>query len=1562
MKKLNPIEQTNYIEKEYKKYIYSTFQIKDKIYNKLFREKLKNEEIVKGPFLNIDLPFEKGKTLKELVEEGIVNKNFLKLSDINEERPLYKHQEEALRIIMDNRNAVVTTGTGSGKTECFLYPILNTILNQIQNGQGGPGIRAMFLYPMNALVNDQMQRIRKILANYPQITFGSFTGETPEEVTSSIRSKILKESEVGILPNEILSREEIRQNPPHLLFTNYSMLEHLLLRPKDEKIFNKESTKNWRFIVLDEAHTYNGALGIELGLLLRRVAGLANEKPNFILTSATLGKGKEDVDKIVNFANNLTSNKFNKDDVVFATRKYLDEKLIRYTVDSKIYSLLKENYDNIEKIKDIIKEYGDFNNYTKVNEILFDLLIKDKNIIDLYNIGKDVLEFKTILKKFEDKFSQQELVDFIFLINKANKDGQTIYETKYHTFIRNLNSALITLGENPKMELSNYNTIEDKKAFEIGLCSYCQEMFLIGQIKDGMLLQNSEVDISENYGDISVKDVEYFLIKDKINLDDIDEDNIEKLIPYTLCSKCGHITQNSNLNKELCKCDKKYQIQLYKIDKKGSKVKNNLQKCPCCNRNNTNKVGIIDSFNLNKDRATALISQILYKTISGEEVINKIKNSTLNIFGGITENKTIIKQIPKKLLAFSDSRQQASYFASFFEYTHNRFLRKRLIWEVLNENNHEPMEVKDLVIKLIEKIAINNENIFCSELTPSEEAWITVLKEILNVDASNSAEGLGIFNFELDDNKIEKAIENKINFKIINDSFKLSKEEFITVIKVLFETFRNSSAIKYYNLVDLSIKIKEEEFLYRSGNNNIVKKLEKKRKKGENRSSFMPMGSIENNVYSYVEKIFKTKKIKNISINDFLSSIFDICKDTLFFENENITVEEVYQMPVENYKVFSYKNHKYYRCSKCGNITPYNVENICTKRNCEGKLEEINPDEIFKDNYYRKEYINKDIEKINVKEHTAQLSKDIAKKYQNDFKNGKINILSCSTTFEMGVDIGGLENVFLRNVPPSPANYVQRAGRAGRRNDSSAFVLTFCSNSSHDYTYFSAPNKMIKGNIEPPKFKITNEKIILRHLTATSLGYLFKKYPEYFTNKMLFLKEGIDEYESILKSKPEDLKDYIDNKILDDYLLEKYGDYKWVDLIINEESPLKKAKSNIIEKVDELNDLEKIAIVEDNLTLANYYDKQIRKILDCKNVIEMLSENAIIPKYGFPVDVVNLKVYDNGEYSNKYDLSRDLSLAISEYAPDSEIIVDKEKLVSKYIVMPRDKNKITKYYYYKCPKCERLNLDIVKENLNKCKYCNTENLKKVNNYFIKPEMGFIGIKAKEVSKRLKPKKTYAGEFNYIGGGIKDAKEIEYNKDKNSIILESTKDDEIAILNTNRFYLCEKCGYSELNKKEINSIIFKKHKNINGFDCDNDKLFQISLGHKFKTDVLKIKINFLTDKSKALSALYAIIEGVREAFNIESNDINGIIANNKGIYDIILFDNVPGGAGHVKRLLNKEGMIKAFNLAYEKVNKNCCDENTSCYNCLRNYYNQRYHLYLTRKEAKEILNEIIKTIS
>ena len=270
------------------------------------RDKIAEEDsLVRGPFVESLPDYQKGASLDQLVETQVLVEEWHSLDRTGFKdllrRPFHTHQETAMRRAADRQNFIVATGTGSGKTECFLYPIVDRLL------RGGdldtPGVRAILVYPLNALANDQLYfRIAPLLLRQlgdPGITFGRFTGHVRSSATRAEEHDRLSDNEalMQVLGLEIddelpeswrLSRSEMLERPPHILITNYAMLEHLLLLPRNASLFHGAQLQ---FLVLDEIHAYSGAQAIEVAFLIRKLKTRLDLNPGTIQaigTSASL--------------------------------------------------------------------------------------------------------------------------------------------------------------------------------------------------------------------------------------------------------------------------------------------------------------------------------------------------------------------------------------------------------------------------------------------------------------------------------------------------------------------------------------------------------------------------------------------------------------------------------------------------------------------------------------------------------------------------------------------------------------------------------------------------------------------------------------------------------------------------------------------------------------------------------------------------------------------------------------------------------------------------------------------------------------------------------------------------------------------------------------------------------------------------------------------------------------------------------------------------------------------------------------------------------------------------
>lgn len=914
-----------------------------------------------------------------------------------------------------------------------------------------------------------------------------------------------------------------------------------------------------------------------------------------------------------------------------------------------------------------------------------------------------------------------------------------------------------------------------------------------------------------------------------------------------------------------------------------------------------------------------------------------------------------IEIIEKQFLTFSDNRQNAAFFATYLDSTYRDSLVKRIMYQIVEENKEDfikGLSLKDFADLLIGKF--ETEKLFpeCSEGECKKKAWIYIIKEVSNYKAKNSLLSKGILYFEIDFDA--PAPTNQLD---------LSKAEMNDLFNMLARHMMRDASIEIDNI---HFNNEEEKEIVPSG---IIKGYDET----ATGCSYIGGWSCEegktNKRIKYLTRIFDGDEP---SARKLLSSIWGYMTRKNFLKYVKMRSKRAYKLDAKKIKVKTVS--KLYCCTECKNITPYNIKDTCENPHCNGKLIPYDFTNELKDDHYHKLYTELDIVPMCVQEHTAQLSNDKAYEYQRQFKDKKINVLSCSTTFEMGVDVGSLETVFMRNMPPSPANYAQRAGRAGRSLKSAAYAITFCPNNSHDLNYFKNPAEMIQGSINPPYFNISNEKIVCRHIFASAFSFFWKTNPDLYKKTIGAFIEvgGFEKFNLYLKDKPIDLKEYLFRVVPQDlWGTDSFNikDYGWTNKLFNESSAKKGLCNIVVDKyLEDISDLKKSKeelIREDK----DGVDKITRTIKTIQNqgLIEFLSKNNLIPKYGFPVDTVELLVSDNVR------LSRDLFYAISEYAPESEIVANGKLFKSRYVRKLSGYEWPT-YKYAICDECLTLNhaRDLSSKELTECKQCGNR-LGKKNRYII-PKFGFLpDVEPPKPVGLNKPERTYKGSISYIGDETK-IKFSEYEICGKRLLVGNQKMDRLAILNESPFYICDTCGYGKVEEKATDSFIEFPHKNFHRCDCRNRRLNRYSLGHEIYTDVAIIKfIDFnIVKYEEAWTILYSMLEGLSRSMNIDCNELSGCLQaycnkahpSSENNFGFVLFDNTPGGAGYVRQLTNEKKLLSMLKSGYSVVCDCDCggtDADTACYGCLCNYYNQKQHDILKRKYALDFYKQIFPDI-
>lgn len=1616
---LNPITATKEIEKRYSQYLSTTFYINDaELQNKFLHELSQKNRFIKGPILEATPPFKKGKNIEDLIIEGVLCEEFKKLNspDLPIQRGLYLHQEKAVRkIITEKRNIIAATGTGSGKTEIFMIPILNYLFTQKEKGKLTHGVRALLLYPMNALANDQLKRLRNLLHNYPDITFGSYTGETEERERDALEKyrKMFNGDEP--LKNELLSREKMKKQPPHILITNYAMLEYLLLRPDDNVFFDGPYAGNWKFIVLDEVHTYTGAKGIEMSMLLRRLKErvLTDNSPKlqFIGTSATIGRGKKDFQKVAEFGEKLFGEEvswedFNerKQDIIYGERLPVEiSKESWGKPDAVLYERLCsiiERSDRVDIVNSLLETARDHRvplqviNMARENNpkggyhgVLYEILKGDSRIIELQqHLEKGPCYLSDVSKVIfpSEKAPRDKLVYLIQLANAAfPEDGyRPLIPARYHLFVRAIEGAYLILVPEERIFLEKREHVNINNhqypAFEIASCRNCGALYLVGKTIDGeenrkVLKQHGKLHIEE---DVSLE--YYLLLRDNQEYEYINEDELalgyrfdEYKEMYKLCGKCGAIDKD-NLVGKMCGCGEENYIKLLKVDSKEGLV----HKCPACGSVQP-QGSIVWRFLFGVDAVTSVLATALYQqgedtgTSLSEEQIHQEEDewgtlSTDNSFVGESKDQ---KVKGGQLLVFSDSRQDAAFFATYLSNSYSQILRRRMIIKTLEKNKDKAISNRWRLVDLVNHLKKYLEE---TELFPNkspqqleDEAWKWVLYECFAFDRRTGLEGLGLLGFSL--------LKPKVNFRnpFMAEPWNLTFEESWMLFQVLLDSFRKNAAIVFPPNISpqdefFAPRNREYYFKQKSNTSGIF--------------GWCPSKGI-NSRLDFLMRLAKNGLNLNISKKECAQLLEEIWSKGLRLDNpksifysyfssvHNSSDGTLYRVKTDYWELrpgIIDKSITWYFCPVCHRVTLYNIKGVCPTFKCPGKLEKCDPDTLFKNNHYRNLYMSVLPMWMNSREHTAQLTTEAAAKIQQQFNEGRVNVLSCSTTFELGVDVGELETVFLRNVPPSPANYIQRAGRAGRRKNSSAFILTFAQRKSHDLTYYNNPKRLILGEIMPPYFELKNEKIISRHVFSIAFSKFWREHADFFGSVENFFynyKDGVELFKNFLIRRPMDLLASI-KTVVPKYMHKQLeiDEWGWVNKLIDDEKGLLSwAKTELISDVKQLESMQNYYVKKKKYRKADLMNKTINT-LKRRSLINYLAQKNILPKYGFPVDVVDLQIYHHGDEAKQLDLNRDMQLALSEYAPGSQVIAAGLLWTSRYLKKLSDRE-LVKRIYAICDHCGNYESTLYddKQQIGSCSACGNR-IGRNRGVFVIPEFGFISENPKAPTME-KPRKTYTTRKYYAEGGTEDTRtDVDFNGIHAELI--SMANGRLAIINHagyKGFLVCEKCGYAVVN----DGIKDFTHNTAYGEKC-NGSWQRVALGFEFHTDILQIRFKNYNRHEDGfwLSVLYGILEGVSYSMEIERTDIDGCLYAYSGDPTspaLVLFDSVPGGAGHVKRIIQENNFEEVLKATLKIVSECTCggeEGGTSCYGCLRNYSNQFCHDVLDRNKVKEFMEEML----
>lgn len=1605
----------------------------------------------------------------------------------------FVHQVEALGRFCQGEEILVTTGTGSGKTECFLWPILTSLLKEAEHNVDSwktQGVRTLILYPMNALVSDQLGRIRSIVGekddkymelirlvsqndNVRRPRFGMYTGRTPyygenSKARNKGLAKLIKKhyvdcdmsaketlSSIGRMPSkdlvafakslendtqltahndaELYTRGEMHNICPDILITNYSMLEYMLMRPIDRSIWNK--TRQWLndpenklLLVIDEAHMYRGSSGGEVSLLIRRLMDklkINRDKIRCILTSASVSASNDD--KLIEFANTLTGSNLveRKFCIIRGQRPAVNGNASATIKDAELLSSL--NYAKLCSNEDCVKEQlvklaqGMGWHYTGdgISEWLNERLSAYPPMLELMKLCSDgALSLKRIAESVFPKVALDTAIkatEVLLQLGAIAKSsaGKVLLPSKAHLMFRgtfgvyaclnpncqeghsdngiSIGKITLRLSKNDRCEICDsimFELVQDRRCGSIFIKAFKDAREdadnsrgeLLWSYKSALIHQPTEINlwiIPEGREDFFKTEAQRNS-KKPIKPSSRTKSSRKYATKSDRNSQPGYLDFTTGLlhYNESHECEQGYIKVLIPTSKHDKKY--TFSECPNCGSH----VNDLTAF---KTKGNEPFANLITEQLD----VQPIKNPQLNNGG-------------RKSLLFSDSRQRAATLARDITIVTDGNAGRQAIFiaaKLLEEQYGVGVPPISWLYYAFLKVCIDNDLFFF--YGEEKESFIEhkekFKKNYMKYDRSISYSDRMTSTIGKYPELFAKLLFNNIcnSYKSFNnlclgqlllgEGGECGEDVHGILLDASEETGVSTYDIRViFNAFIQHIVVSDMALLHLSSDNTRRSTL------SYPRTNF----GVESNCKfpKHISNILEESRGIDIQTINALGRIF---VDRLTIRGEDLDKNKnTYYIATGYVTLHTNESGLWYRCKRCTGKSLYTLFGHCIYCGSKKYISEVTEQGLNRYAFWRKPVLDAcrgaKITNAITEEHTAQLShKDMnndvwitTEQYEmrfrdivTDSKNPAIDILSCTTTMEVGVDIGSLTAVGLRNIPPMRENYQQRAGRAGRKGSSISTIITYTEDGPHDSWYFDNPSGVISGAPRTPWIDAFNPKLINRHVTLVMLRDFFDG-----SNISLdscgvisfFSDEGDINYRSFLNYCTDHVPFDQERALA---LIPGADKFDWKKFI----GELNKEVTKLYNKVSANPDMYNRKSSSENDSNGE----------NGASLLDAFFTEGLVPTYSFPLDVVRFWIED--EKGNiVHSPERGIDLALSEYAPGRRIIVDKKSYISgalydhysKYFADPRHcaaKPWLGLDYYNKqgcfCinPKCSWFSLD---SDVIFCPLCNSETQ---FHTMIRP-WGFAprdGESIPEAWDITEYSETSVPAYIEI---IKDLSKMRPLSETGLIKIETRPNQKFVMANKGPneegFSLCVKCGAIDPTTTSEDELSKRKrpyripYSKDDGQNCRHERR-NVYLGCEFITDMLVLELcidgEYIDIRPEymdvwLLPALHTFAEclalATSKVMDIEYMDLRSgfrIRTNENNLYaDVYLYDSLSSGAGYSVRA--EQLIADILCDVYEILKTSCCC--SACPSCLQNFRNQRIHPYLDKSAALQLLNWVM----